>query len=55
MRLDSLEDVTETLHDQGYVSDPSLSMSLFLALKMQPAAVFGRGSRRRERPKSLGS
>ena len=35
MRLDSLEDVTETLHDQGYVSDPSLSMSLFLALKMQ--------------------
>ena len=35
MRLDSLEDVTKTLHDQGYVSDPSLSMSLFLALKMQ--------------------
>jgi MoxR-like ATPase len=35
MRLDSLEDVTETLHDQGYVSDSSLSMSLFLALKMQ--------------------
>ena len=24
MRLDSLEDVTKTLHDQGYVSDPSL-------------------------------
>ena len=35
MRLNSLEDVTKTLHDQGYVSDPSLSMSLFLALKMQ--------------------
>ncbi|MBW2222832.1 MAG: MoxR family ATPase [Deltaproteobacteria bacterium] len=35
MRLDSLEDVTKTLHDGGYVSDPSLSMSLFLALKMQ--------------------
>ncbi len=35
MRLDSLDDVTKILHAQGYVSDPSLSMSLFLALKMQ--------------------
>jgi MoxR-like ATPase len=34
MSLDSLDDVTEALHGEGYVSDPSLSMSLFLALKM---------------------
>jgi MoxR-like ATPase len=27
--------VTKALHDQGYVSDPNLSMSLFLALKMR--------------------
>jgi len=33
--LDSLEAVTAALHEQGYVSDPSLSMSLFLALKMR--------------------
>jgi len=35
MSLDSLEEVTQALHDQGYVSDPNLSMSLFLALKMR--------------------
>ena len=35
MSLDSLEEVTKALHDQGYVSDPNLSMSLFLALKMR--------------------
>ena len=29
MSLDSLEEVTQALHDQGYVSDPNLSMSLF--------------------------
>jgi len=33
--LDSLEEVTAALQQQGYVSDPSLSMSLFLALKMR--------------------
>jgi len=33
--LDSLEEVTAALHEQGYVSNPSLSMSLFLALKMR--------------------
>jgi len=33
--LDSLEEVTAALREQGYVSDPSLSMSLFLALKMR--------------------
>jgi MoxR-like ATPase len=33
--LDSLEEVTAALHEQGYVSDPSLSMSLFLALRMR--------------------
>jgi MoxR-like ATPase len=35
MSLDSLDEVTKALHGQGYVSDPSLSMSLFLALKMR--------------------
>jgi len=35
LTLDSLEEVTETLNDQGYVSDPGLSMSIFLALKMR--------------------
>jgi MoxR-like ATPase len=35
MSLDSLEEVTAALLEQGYVSDPSLSMSLFLALKMR--------------------
>jgi MoxR-like ATPase len=35
MSLDSLEEVTQALHDQGYVSDPNLSISLFLALKMR--------------------
>ncbi|MDH3201479.1 MAG: MoxR family ATPase [Myxococcales bacterium] len=35
MSLDSLEEVTAALQQQGYVSDPSLSMSLFLALKMR--------------------
>ncbi len=35
MSLDSLEEVTAALHEQGYVSDPSLSMSLFLALRMR--------------------
>ncbi len=35
MSLDSLEEVTAALRQQGYVSDPSLSMSLFLALKMR--------------------
>jgi len=35
MSLNSLDEVTKALHDQGYVSDPNLSMSLFLALKMR--------------------
>jgi len=35
LTLDSLEEVAEALNDQGYVSDPSLSMSIFLALKMR--------------------
>ena len=35
MSLDSLDEVTNALHGQGYVSDPSLSMSLFLTLKMR--------------------
>jgi MoxR-like ATPase len=35
MSLNSLEEVTAALLEQGYVSDPSLSMSLFLALKMR--------------------
>jgi len=35
LTLDSLEEVTDTLNDQGYVSDPGLSMSIFLALKMR--------------------
>ncbi len=35
MSLDSQEEVTAVLQEQGYVSDPSLSMSLFLALKMR--------------------
>ena len=35
MSLDSLDEVTKALGDQGYVSDPNLSMSLFLALKMR--------------------
>jgi MoxR-like ATPase len=34
MSLDSLEEVTNALRDQGYVSDANLSMSLFLSLKM---------------------
>jgi len=33
--LDSQEEVTAVLQEQGYVSDPNLSMSLFLALKMR--------------------
>ncbi|MDH3625368.1 MAG: MoxR family ATPase [Myxococcales bacterium] len=35
MSLDSQEEVTAVLQEQGYVSDPNLSMSLFLALKMR--------------------
>jgi MoxR-like ATPase len=35
MKLDSPEEVSAALLEQGYVSDPSLSMSLFLALKMR--------------------
>ena len=35
MALDSLEDVTKALEAEGYVSDSGLSMSIFLALKMQ--------------------
>ena len=34
MRLETPQEVTDTLLDQDYVSDPGLSMSLFLALKM---------------------
>ena len=34
-KLDSLEEVADALNDQGYVSDSSLSMSIFLALKMR--------------------
>lgn len=34
MTLELLEEVDGTLRAQGYVSDPGLSMSLFLALKM---------------------
>ena len=33
--LDTLDEVTGTLNAQGYVSDPGLSMSIFLALKMR--------------------
>ena len=33
--LNSLEEVRDTLDAHGYVSDPSLSMSIFLALKMR--------------------
>ena len=33
--LDSLEEVTAALRDQGYVSDSGLAMSVFLALKMR--------------------
>lgn len=35
MSLDSLEEVTAALRDQGYVSDSGLAMSVFLALKMR--------------------
>ncbi|KPK15923.1 MAG: ATPase [Myxococcales bacterium SG8_38] len=33
--IDSLEQIAETLESEGYVSDPAVSMSLFLALKMR--------------------
>lgn len=35
MKADSLEQIAETLNAEGYVSDPAVSMSLFLALKMR--------------------
>jgi len=35
MSVDSLEEITKTLEAEGYVSDPAVSMSLFLALKMR--------------------
>jgi MoxR-like ATPase len=35
MSVDSLEEIAETLEGEGYVSDPAVSMSLFLALKMR--------------------
>ena len=35
MKADSLEQIADTLEAEGYVSDPAVSMSLFLALKMQ--------------------
>lgn len=35
MKADSLEQIAETLEAEGYVSDPAVSMSLFLALKMR--------------------
>jgi len=35
MRVDSLEGIAKTLEAEGYVSDPAVSMSLFLALKMR--------------------
>jgi len=35
MSPSSLDDVTRLLEGEGYISDPALSMSLFLALKMQ--------------------
>jgi len=34
MSIDSLEEITETLRGEDYVSDDAVSMSLFLALKM---------------------
>jgi len=35
MSIDSLEEITETLRGQEYISDDAVSMSLYLALKMQ--------------------
>jgi MoxR-like ATPase len=35
VKADSLEQIAETLRGEGYVSDDAVSMSLFLALKMQ--------------------
>jgi MoxR-like ATPase len=35
MNIDSLEEITETLRGEEYVSDDAVSMSLFLALKMR--------------------
>jgi MoxR-like ATPase len=35
VKADSLEQIAETLNAEGYVSDPAVSMSLFLALKMR--------------------
>ncbi len=35
MKVDSLQEVGELLQAEGYVSDPAVSMSLFLALKMR--------------------
>jgi MoxR-like ATPase len=35
MSIDSLEEITETLRGEEYVSDEAVSMSLFLALKMR--------------------
>jgi MoxR-like ATPase len=35
MSIDSLEEVTQTLRSEEYVSDDAVSMSLFLALKMR--------------------
>ncbi|MDH4282837.1 MAG: MoxR family ATPase [Myxococcales bacterium] len=35
MSVESLEEIAKTLEAEGYVSDPAVSMSLFLALKMR--------------------
>lgn len=35
MKVDSVDSVSELLRSEGYVSDPAVSMSLFLALKMR--------------------
>jgi len=35
VKADSLEQIAEALNAEGYVSDPAVSMSLFLALKMR--------------------
>lgn len=35
MSIESADEITQTLEAEGYVSDPAVSMSLFLALKMR--------------------
>jgi MoxR-like ATPase len=35
MSVESVQEVTKTLEAEGYISDPAVSMSLFLALKMR--------------------